>query len=132
MDALDAAIGRILAALDKQGLRDNTLVVFFSDNGASGREGGSNGPFRAGKATVFEGGIHTPCLMRWPGQIKAGTASQQPLAVQDLFPTLAAAVGVTVKEGAETRWQESLGTAPQRPGARPRPLCHRRRRFRDL
>ncbi|MCY2996316.1 MAG: sulfatase-like hydrolase/transferase [Planctomycetota bacterium] len=98
VDALDAAIGRILAALDKQELRDNTLVVFFSDNGASGREGGSNGPFRAGKATVFEGGIHTPCLMRWPGQIQAGTATRQPLAVQDLFPTLAAAAGVTVKE----------------------------------
>jgi arylsulfatase A-like enzyme len=101
VDALDAAIGRLLAALDQQGLRDNTLVVFFSDNGASGREGGSNRPFRAGKATVFEGGIRTLCLLRWPGHIKADTVSQQPLAAQDLFPTLAAAVGITVKNAAK-------------------------------
>jgi len=95
VDALDVAIGRILTALDKQRLRDNTLVVFFSDNGAGG-QGGSNGLFRGGKDTVFEGGIHTPCLMRWPGRITAGTVSQQPVAVQDLFPTLTAAVGVPV------------------------------------
>ena len=95
VDAMDVAIGRILAALDKQGLRENTLVVFFSDNGAGG-QGGSNGSFRGGKDTVFEGGIHTPCLMRWPGHIKAGTVSQQPVAVQDLFPTLTTAVGVPV------------------------------------
>jgi len=98
VDALDSAIGRILVWVDKQGLRDNTLVVFFSDNGAGGRESGSNAPFRAGKATVYEGGIRTICLMSWPGQIKPGTISQQPLAVQDLFPTLAAAVGVTVQD----------------------------------
>jgi len=98
VDALDTAIGRVLTSLDKQELRDNTLVVFFSDNGAGGREGGSNGPFRAGKGTVFEGGIHVPCLMRWPGHIKADTVSQQPLAAQDLFPTLAAAAGVPVKD----------------------------------
>jgi arylsulfatase A-like enzyme len=101
VDALDGAIGRILASLDRQGLRDNTLVVFFSDNGASGREGGSNRPFRAGKATVFEGGIHTPCLMRWPGHLKAGIATQMPVSVQDLFPTLAAAAGVPVKDASK-------------------------------
>lgn len=99
VQALDDAVGRVLAALDKQGLRDNTLVVFFSDNGAGGVQGGSNGPFRAGKDTVFEGGIRTLCLMRWPGQIPAGTISQQPLAVYDLFPTLAAAAGVPMKTG---------------------------------
>jgi arylsulfatase A-like enzyme len=100
--ALDLSIGRILAALDKQGLRDNTLVVFFSDNGAERRgEGGSNGPFRAGKGSVFEGGIHTPCLMRWPGHLKAGSVTHQPVAVQDLFPTLVAAAGVPLKEAAK-------------------------------
>jgi arylsulfatase A-like enzyme len=101
VDALDASIGRILASLDKQGLRDSTLVVFFSDNGASAREGGSNGPFRAGKGTVFEGGIRTPCLMRWPSHLKAGTVSLQPLSVQDLFPTLVGAAGSSLK--AETK-----------------------------
>ena len=101
VDALDAAVGRILAALDRQGLRNNTLVVFFSDNGASSREGGSNGSFRGGKDTVFEGGIHTPCLMRWPGRLAAGAASRQPLSVQDLFPTLAAAADVPLKNAAK-------------------------------
>src|SRR5207302_1098157 len=100
IDALDFSIGRILAALDKQGLRDNTLVVFFSDNGAGG-QGGSNGAFRAGKGTVSEGGIHTPSVMRWPGHLPVGTATQLPVTVQDLFPTLAAAAGVLVQDVAK-------------------------------
>lgn len=101
VSALDDSIGRILAALDKHGLRDNTLVVFFSDNGADRREGGSNGPFHAGKGTVFEGGIHTPALMRWPGHLKAGSATLLPVAVQDLFPTLAGAANVPIKDAAK-------------------------------
>jgi arylsulfatase A-like enzyme len=99
VDALDASIGRILDALDKLGLRDNTIVLFFSDNSAG--ENGSDGPFRSGKDTVFEGGIRVPCLLRWPGHIEADTVSQQPLAVQDLFPTLAAAAGVPVKDASK-------------------------------
>ncbi len=93
LDAMDTSIGRILAALDQAKLRENTLVVFFSDNGAPLRMG-SNGPQRAGKGTLYEGGIHTPCLLRWPGQIAAGSVSQQPISVHDLFPTLVAAAGV--------------------------------------
>jgi arylsulfatase A-like enzyme len=92
LDAMDTSVGKILAALDKEKLRENTIVVFFSDNGAS-RRNGSNGPFRAGKGTLCEGGIHAPCIIRWPGKLAAGT-SWQPLAVFDLFPTLAAAAGV--------------------------------------
>ena len=93
LDAMDTSIGRILDALDKEKLRENTIVVFFSDNGAS-RRNGSNGAFRAGKGTLYEGGIHTPCLIRWPGQLAPGTTSKQPVAVYDLFPTLAAAAGI--------------------------------------
>ncbi|MCX7047656.1 MAG: sulfatase-like hydrolase/transferase [Candidatus Sumerlaeota bacterium] len=96
VDALDASIGRILDALDKLGLRDNTLVLFCSDNGAG--ENGSNGPFSSGKGTVSEGGIRVPCLMRWPGQIEAGAICQQLMSVQDVYPTLAAAAGVPVKD----------------------------------
>ncbi len=92
IDALDTAIGRILTTLDQLRLQNDTLVVFFSDNGAS-RQLGSNGSFRAGKGTLYEGGIHTACAIRWPGQIPAGKPSLQPTAVQDLFPTIAAAVG---------------------------------------
>lgn len=98
VNAMDDAMGRILAALDQQGLRDNTLVLFFSDNGGDRREGGNNDPLRAGKGSFFEGGIRTPCVMRWPGHLAAGTVSQQMVAVQDMYPTLAAAVGVPVKD----------------------------------
>lgn len=93
IDELDAAIGRILTTIDQQQLRENTIVVFFSDNGAS-RQLGSNGPLRAGKGTLYEGGIRTPCVIRWPGQVPAGIPNKQPVAVQDLFPTLLAAAGV--------------------------------------
>ena len=101
VDALDVSIGRVLAALDKQGLRENTLVLFFSDNGAGPREGGSNGILRSGKGSVYEGGIRTPCVIRWPGHVPQGTVSQQPVSAQDLFPTLAAAAGVPVPAGAK-------------------------------
>ena len=113
VNALDDAIGRVLAELDNQGLRDSTLVVFFADNGAAGREGGSAGTFRGGKSTVFEGGIHVPCLMRWPGKIQAATVSQQPISVQDLFPTLTAALNVPVenerKLDGKNIWEPLLG-----------------------
>ena len=94
VEAMDIGIGRVLDALDAETIRENTLVVFFSDNGASPREGGSNAPLHFGKGTVYEGGIRTPALVRWPGKIAAGAALTQPVAVQDLFPTLTAAAGV--------------------------------------
>ena len=96
VDVLDDAVGRILEALDEQGLRRNTLVVFLSDNGAD--QTGSNAPYRSGKGSVYEGGIRVPCLLRWPGQLPAGSTSQQPTCAQDLYPTLAAAVGVELTE----------------------------------
>jgi arylsulfatase A-like enzyme len=95
IEALDLAIGRILATVDELELRQNTLVVFFSDNGAGSRFS-SNAPLSGGKDSLMEGGIRTPCIMRWPGQLPAGAKSGQPVCVQDLFPTFAAAAGVTV------------------------------------
>ena len=91
VDGLDQGIGRILAALDEQGLRENTLVIFFSDNGAS-RRMSANTPLKNGKDTVFEGGIRTPAIVRWPGKTAVGVMSQQPVAVHDLFPTIFAAL----------------------------------------
>lgn len=95
IEAMDTSIGRILTALGDAKLRDNTIVVFFSDNGAT-RRSGSNGSLRAGKGTLYEGGIHTPCAVQWPGKLPAGTSNAMPVAVQDLFPTLAAAAGVKI------------------------------------
>ena len=101
MEALDIGIGRMLNALDAEKIRENTLVVFFSDNGGSAQEGIGNAPFSYGKFSVYEGGIHTPAVIRWPGKIAAGGVLTQPVCVQDLFPTLAAAAGVPLPREAK-------------------------------
>lgn len=87
--AMDEGIGQILAALDQAGLRENTLVIFSSDNG--GPQPGkvtSNGPLRAGKATIYEGGVRVCASARWPGRITAGSVIDEPLHLVDWFPTL--------------------------------------------
>ncbi len=99
--ALDAAIGRVLSELDSLSLADNTLVVFFSDNGAFklGRKGldvGSNAPLRAGGVTLYEGGIRVPCIVRWPGHLPPGTVCDQPLFSCDWLPMFVHAAGGTL------------------------------------
>lgn len=95
IESMDSAIGRILKTIDQQNLRDNTVVVFTSDNGAS--RVGSNAPFRGQKRQVYEGGIHVPCLFRMPGVLPSGSVNNQLAKIDDLFPTLAAAAGVELK-----------------------------------
>jgi arylsulfatase A-like enzyme len=94
VEALDIGIGRIVNAVDSEKLGNDTIVVFFSDNGAGGRYGGSNAPLRMGKGSYYEGGIRTPALIRWPGKIASGKALAHPICVQDLFPTFATVAGV--------------------------------------
>ncbi|HWE39464.1 MAG TPA: sulfatase-like hydrolase/transferase [Isosphaeraceae bacterium] len=99
---LDRNVGRVLAALDEQGLAGNTLVVFTSDQGAtfeSGNKGtsvyhDSNAPFRGQKRTLWEGGMRVPAAARWPGHIPGGTVSDAVMQTIDLFPTFLAAAGV--------------------------------------
>jgi arylsulfatase A-like enzyme len=95
IDALDQAIGRILDALDDEGIAENTIVLFFSDNGGSSANGSSNAPLRGWKATTYEGGIRVLSLIRWPARLAAGQVNEQMMTVTDVFPTLAAAAGVT-------------------------------------
>jgi arylsulfatase A-like enzyme len=92
---LDRNVGRILQALKDQGLDDNTLVIFTSDNGGAGYIGlpQINKPYRGWKATFFEGGIHSPFFMRWPGQIQPGSRFPYPVGHVDIFATAAAAAG---------------------------------------
>ncbi len=92
IDALDVAIGNILVVLDQENLRQNTLVLFLSDNGAD--QSGRNAPFRNAKGSIYEGGIHVPCMMRWPNELKADSVSAQPMSAQDWYPTLAAVAGI--------------------------------------
>jgi len=91
--SLDDGIGRVLAALRQQGFEDNTLVIFMTDNGGDPDYGGSSGPLRGEKNTLFEGGIRVPCLMRWPGRLKAGSTCDSVCSSLDLSPTLCRLAG---------------------------------------
>lgn len=95
--AMDAAIGRVLDLLDETGQADNTLVIFFSDNGGSG--GASNAPLRGRKAQMFEGGLRVCCLMRYPGRVPAGSVCDEFLTTLEIVPTLLALSGAPPPEG---------------------------------
>ncbi len=95
VDCMDAAMGRVLNALDSEGITNNTLVVFMSDNGGDTTTGSINSPLRGTKNDSYDGGIHTPAAMRWPGVLPAGVTSNQYVWVGDIFPTICAATGVT-------------------------------------
>lgn len=92
--AMDKSIGSVLDYLDDNLLTENTIVIFFSDNGGSG--GADNGPLRGHKGDTWEGGIRVPCLVRWPGVIPADTVSDEFLTSLELLPTLASACGFSV------------------------------------
>jgi arylsulfatase A-like enzyme len=107
--AMDTEIGRVMGALEKKGMRGNTMVVFHSDNGGprSAKFTGEvdmskstipadNGPYRDGKAMLYEGGTRVLALANWPGRIPAGTVVDQPIHVVDMYPTLAALAGAPV------------------------------------
>ena len=97
INALDKNVSTILAELDTLGLRDNTIVVFTSDNG--GTNNGSNLPFRGGKHTLFEGGTHLPTVMHWPaGGLVGGRKWDGLCGALDMFPTLIAMAGLKMPE----------------------------------
>ncbi len=88
---LDWSLGEITTTLERLGLEDNTIVVFTSDNGPwlnYGNHAGTTGPLREGKGTTWEGGVRTPCVIRWPGVIPAGITSAEPVMTIDLLPTI--------------------------------------------
>ncbi len=93
--SLDRNIGRVLKSLKDQGVDDNTLVIFTSDNGGANCIGvdGINKPYRGWKATFFDGGTHVPYFMRWPAALPKGQRYTQPVSHFDIFATAAAAAG---------------------------------------
>jgi arylsulfatase len=96
IEEIDWSVGQILDALKRNGLDDNTWVIFTSDNGpwlCYGNHAGSAKPLREGKGTNWEGGTREPCVMRWPGRIPAGSDSWDMFMSIDLFPTIARLVG---------------------------------------
>ncbi|MBX3584178.1 MAG: arylsulfatase [Rhizobiaceae bacterium] len=104
ISVMDDGIGKVIAALEERGMRDNTLIVFHSDNGGvtnslfagdtkvSGGLPASNGPFRDGKGTLYEGGTRVVALANWPGRIKPGAVDGM-MHVADMYPTLTALAG---------------------------------------
>jgi arylsulfatase A-like enzyme len=114
--ALDRSVGRILDKLEQEGLAENTIVIFASDNGGAGYLGlpEVNAPYRGWKITLFEGGIRIPLFVSWPGKIAPGTRISTPVAHIDLLPTLAAMAGAPLPDGVTIDGQnilpEMLGT----------------------
>jgi len=96
VDAMDQAIGQVLQTLEDEGIADNTIVLFFSDNGGAAYSygGANNAPLRGGKGETFEGGIRVVSLLRWPAMLGSGKQFDQIMSVMDVFPTLAAAAGI--------------------------------------
>jgi uncharacterized sulfatase len=142
IEHLDNSIGRLLARLDELKLRENTMIVFLSDNGgfdtswalpawSNDPSDGSvplkirdeqfdNAPLRSGKGSPYEGGIRVPCLVRWPGVARTGHVSAEPIHVVDWLPTLLAAAGGTVPsdhviDGIDLRPALAARALPARP-----------------
>ncbi len=96
VEELDQSVGQVMAKLEQLQVADNTLVIFYSDNGpwlSYGEHAGSAGVLREGKLTAFEGGVRVPCIARWPGKIPAGRVCDEPVMSIDLLPTLTDIVG---------------------------------------
>jgi arylsulfatase A-like enzyme len=98
--AMDENIGKILAAIEKQGLATNTLIIFNSDNGGLTSKGriASNAPLRAGKGSLYEGGVRVAACVAWPGHIPAGTVIKEPLHIVDWYPTLLKLAGGSLEQ----------------------------------
>lgn len=93
IETMDTGIGEILDTLKTLGLEQNTLVVFVSDNGGLEMLQ-DQAPFRGGKAMIWQGGIRVPMVIKWPGVVTAGSASDVPVITEDLYVTIAEAMGV--------------------------------------
>ena len=111
--ALDRSVGRIMDKLEEEGLSDNTVIVFTSDNGGAGYVGlpEINAPYRGWKISLFEGGIRVPMFLSWPGQIPENTELLAPVAHVDLMPTLASVAGARLPEGVEIDGEDLLPMA---------------------
>ena len=116
VESMDGNIGRVLAELEAQGIAENTIVVFTSDNG--GERFSDTWPFIGTKTELLEGGIRTPIIFTWPGRVQAGKVSQQVMVSMDFVPTFLAAAGLSPPRGVSFDGQNLLDVltgAPERP-----------------
>ncbi len=122
---MDAAFGRLMDAVDQLGLQERTFVLFTSDNGPAVtaiHPHGSVGPLRARKAHLYEGGIRVPGIVRWPGRIKPGGVSDEPVSGVDLLPTACELAGIEPPKGREMDGASFTPVFDGRPIARTTPL----------
>ncbi len=103
IEHLDHGIGKVIDALKETGLSDDTLVLFTSDNGGQLGVGATNGPLRAGKGDMYEGGIRVPMCAVWPGRIKPGSRSDHVALTMDLFPTICEAARAKIEREIDSR-----------------------------
>jgi arylsulfatase A-like enzyme len=95
---MDDAIGRIVQALKDRGMAQDTLLIFSSDNGGPISQAANNGPLRAGKGTLYQGGVQVPAWAVWPGKLKAGAVVKEPLHMVDWYPTLVRLAGGSTEQ----------------------------------
>ena len=124
---LDRGIGQVLESLEVNGIADNTIVIFTSDNGGAGYVGlpDLNKPYRGWKISFFEGGIHTPYFIRWPRRIPAGSQYDSAVAHIDIFSTALAAAGVAQPQDRKIDGVDVLDYAVANPRPLHRPLFWR-------
>lgn len=135
--SLDDGVGRLLKAVDDAGVADRTIVVFFSDNGGwaypprtTDPEGfentpaTSNLPQRSGKASLYEGGTREPCIIVWPGRVKAGTVNDSLIQSTDFYPTLLAMCGLKPRANVRLDGFDQSATLLGGPSPRDRVFCH--------
>lgn len=123
MHELDWSLGQVLDALDEEGIADNTLVVFTSDNGPwvnYGDHAGSTSHLREAKGTTFGGGVRVPCIVRWPGHVKANHINDINWMTIDIFPTMAEILGAELpsrkidgRSALDLLRSEEAATSPQ-------------------
>ncbi|MDB4310877.1 sulfatase, partial [bacterium] len=120
VEAMDDAVGTLIDALDRLKIADNTIIVFFSDNGGNmyneidGTSPTSNFPLRGGKAAMFEGGVRVPMIVAWPGNIAADTRNDALVQSTDFFPTFLDLLPLKKRRGPGVRWCQHCLSAQRR------------------
>lgn len=122
---LDAAVGQVRQTLDQEGVADNTLFIFTSDNGPVASFGGTTGGLRGGKRSDHEGGIRVPGIVSWPGHITPGTTSSIPVVGTDIFTTVLAITGIPIPSDRTIDGVNILPALAGKPVERPIPLFWR-------
>lgn len=115
VEGMDVSLGQVLDYIEEKGIADNTVIVFYSDNGGhsvGGEKGGilhtQNLPLREGKGSVYEGGIRVPMMVAWPGKVAEDTRINTPVVVEDFFPTFCELADIENPETVQTRDGQSI------------------------